>query len=38
MDNDKFIQLCKDTIVDYFNINNDPFENRVDEITKDDVY
>ena len=36
MGNDKFIDLCKDIVVDYYNKNVDKTDNK--QITKDDVF
>ena len=36
MSNDKFIELCKQTVVDYFNSNVDVTDGK--KITTDDVY
>jgi len=36
MDNDKFLKLCKEIIVDYFNANVDKTDKK--QITEDDVF
>lgn len=36
MGNDKFVELCKQVVVDYFNENSDKTEKK--EITEDDVF
>lgn len=36
MDNDKFLDFCKETVANYFNNNVDVTDNK--KITKDDVY
>lgn len=36
MDNDKFLKLCKEIIVNYFNVNVDKTDKK--QITEDDVF